>query len=195
MNGFETYCMYLSLKSHFTQKNYDFIKYNGKVRATGESFQKRKDKYQFEKISRTYTELQMTDFLVSNFIMGKSWIGEFLEPDAKKNHDRFQKHKESRNYILAAEIDAALTTTTPSELFRFVSGQYPPVVLQYMTSTLSPETLVILNDFIGFVAIYDKKFGPDDPIWTRLSLLLTKLSPFVPYDKEKTESLLRSKLL
>ena len=49
---FETYQTYLSMKSHFTNPKYDFFKYAGKSRATVTSFNKRKDKYWFEKTSK-----------------------------------------------------------------------------------------------------------------------------------------------
>jgi hypothetical protein len=29
MDPFEAYCKYIALKNHFTQKNYDYFKYNG----------------------------------------------------------------------------------------------------------------------------------------------------------------------
>ena len=51
---FETYQSYLSMKSHFTNRKYDFFRYGGKSRATMASFNKRKDKYWFEKTSRKY---------------------------------------------------------------------------------------------------------------------------------------------
>ena len=60
---FETYQTYLSMKSHFTNKRYDFFKYGGKSRATMTSFNKRKDKYWFEKTSRKYSDQEITDFL------------------------------------------------------------------------------------------------------------------------------------
>ena len=52
---FETYQSYLSMKSHFTNRKYDFFRYGGKSRATMASFNKRKDKYWFEKTSRKYS--------------------------------------------------------------------------------------------------------------------------------------------
>ena len=65
---FETYQTYLSMKSHFTNPKYDFFKYAGKSRATVTSFNKRKDKYWFEKTSRKYSDQQILDFLLSNFV-------------------------------------------------------------------------------------------------------------------------------
>ena len=52
MTPFEVYCEYVSLKNHFTKLDYDYIKYNGKMRLKPTSFQKRKDKLFFEKISK-----------------------------------------------------------------------------------------------------------------------------------------------
>ena len=39
---YETYQTYLSMKSHFTNRKYDFFKYGGKSRATVSSFNKEK---------------------------------------------------------------------------------------------------------------------------------------------------------
>ena len=50
------------MKSHFTNCKYDFFKYGGKSRATMTSFNKRKDKYWFEKTSRKYSDQQILDF-------------------------------------------------------------------------------------------------------------------------------------
>ncbi len=65
---FETYQHYLSLKNHFTNPKYDFFKYGAKTRASMASFNKRRDKYWFEKTSRKYSDKEVVDFLVSNFV-------------------------------------------------------------------------------------------------------------------------------
>ena len=52
MTPFEVYKTYLALKNHFTQAKYDYNKYCGKVRASLNSFYKRKDRFWFEKLSR-----------------------------------------------------------------------------------------------------------------------------------------------
>ena len=65
VSPFETYQHYLSLKNHFTNPKYDFFKYGAKTRASVTSFNKRKDKYWFEKTSRKYSDKEVVDFLVS----------------------------------------------------------------------------------------------------------------------------------
>ena len=47
--GYDAYTLYLGIKLHFINKEYNFIKYNGKVKADIKSFLKRKDKYHFGK--------------------------------------------------------------------------------------------------------------------------------------------------
>ena len=50
MTGFDCYRTYLAFKNHFTKDNFDYFKYGGKTNATTTSFNKRKDKYFFEKM-------------------------------------------------------------------------------------------------------------------------------------------------
>ena len=82
MSPFECYQHYLSLKSHFTNPKYDFFKYGGKSRATVTSFNKRKDKYWFEKSSRKYSDKEIVDYFLANFLAADNpqnvWIGEII---------------------------------------------------------------------------------------------------------------------
>ena len=70
------------MKSHFTNPKFDFFKYGGKSRATITSFNKRKDKYWFEKTSRKYSDQEVLNFLLANFINATNpqnlWIGEII---------------------------------------------------------------------------------------------------------------------
>ena len=65
---FEVYQKYLSLKQHFSKKDYDYFKFNGKVRASASSFEKRKDKHHFIRLSKIYKDEEITKFFVSNFV-------------------------------------------------------------------------------------------------------------------------------
>ena len=50
MTPFQVFSEYLAIKSHFSNINYDYFKYK-KTRATLTSFNKRKDRYFFERTS------------------------------------------------------------------------------------------------------------------------------------------------
>jgi len=99
---FETYRTYLSMKSHFTNPKYDFIKYGGKSRATMASFNKRKDKYWFEKTSRKYSDEEVLNFLLANFVTTDNpqnlWIGEIIN-SGERNYAEWMRRKQSLTYL------------------------------------------------------------------------------------------------
>ena len=70
------------MKNHFTNRKYDFFRYGGKSSATITSFNKRKDKYWFEKTSRKYSDDEIVNFLLANFVTTDNpknlWIGEII---------------------------------------------------------------------------------------------------------------------
>ena len=88
---FETYKHYLSLKNHFTNTKYDFFRYGAKSRASVTSFNKRRDKYWFEKTSRKYNDEEVVKFLVSNFAYADNpqnlWIGEIINSGERNYAD------------------------------------------------------------------------------------------------------------
>ena len=91
---FDTYQHYLSLKNHFTNPKYDFFRYGAKTRASVSSFNKRRDKYWFEKTSRKYNDEEVVKFLVSNFAYADNpqnlWIGEIIS-SGERNLTRLDK--------------------------------------------------------------------------------------------------------
>ena len=98
MTGYETFGIYESLKLHFSKDTYDFFKYNGKTNHSVQSFENRKDKYHFYKLSRKYTNKDaLIDFLVANFLEDdKTWVGKLLEEDADIRYRNRQKVIQSR---------------------------------------------------------------------------------------------------
>ena len=69
MTGFEVYKMYLSLKLHFTTDTFDYLKYGNAAKASQQSFDGRRDKFFFVKLSRTFKEEELREFFVANMIV------------------------------------------------------------------------------------------------------------------------------
>ena len=65
MNGFEVYKIYLAMKLHFTSKkqSYDYHRHAGKTTARLATFTKRRDRYFFHKLSRTYSDTDIANYL------------------------------------------------------------------------------------------------------------------------------------
>ena len=176
---FETYQTYLSMKSHFTNSKYDFFKYGGKSRATMTSFNKRKDKYWFEKTSRKYSDEQVLDFLLANFVNADTpqnlWIGEMIN-SGERTYAEWMRRRQSMTYIFKEQSEKLLSETDLEELFNCSKG-HPLVLKRYLGGEISLETLTILEKVFSFVKNFDNKLS--DPVWETVSLKIKKYSPFI----------------
>ena len=189
---FETYQHYLSLKNHFTNPKYDFFKYGAKTRASMTSFNKRKDKYWFEKTSRKYSNEEIVDFLVSNFTAADNpqnlWIGEIIN-SGERNYAEWMKRQQSLSYLFKEQSNELLSERKLAELFSCSKG-HPVILKRYLGGKISLETLVIFNKIFDFVSIMDKKL--DDPVWETVSLKIKKYNPFINIDVFQYKKVLRS---
>lgn len=189
LDSYVVFVEYLALKSHFTQKQYDYFKYHGKINTSRDIFLSRRDKAFFMRLAKLYPQNDMSDFLVANFIRGKRWIGDFLEEDADANFKEYRKRKESFSYYFKCEVETLLSQVeNVKDAFRSEQNLYPPVINQYLGGTLSLEVLVVLNEFIDFRTKYDSVYN--DPLWKGISMLMLKSLPFVKYDKARIKAIL-----
>ena len=176
---FETYRTYLSMKSHFTNPKYDFIKYGGKSRATMTSFNKRKDKYWFEKTSRKYSDQEIIDFLLANFVTTDNpqnlWIGEIIN-SGERNYSQWMKRKQSLTYLFKEQSNELLFQQDLKEVFNCSKG-HPPLLKKYLGGEISLETLTILEKVFSFRKEFDKKLK--DPVWETVSMKIKKYIPFL----------------
>ena len=176
---FETYRTYLSMKSHFTNPKYDFFKYGGKSRATMTSFNKRKDKYWFEKTSRKYSDQQVLDFLLSNFVIADNpqnlWIGEIIN-SGERNYADWMRRKQSLTYLFKEQSGKLLSENELETVFDCSKG-HPVILKRYLGGEISLETLTIMEKVFSFVKDFDKKLT--DPVWETVSLKIKKYIPFI----------------
>ena len=176
---FETYRTYLSMKSHFTNPKYDFFKYGGKSRATITAFNKRKDKYWFEKTSRKYSDQEVIDFLLSNFVNATNpqnlWIGEIIN-SGETTYTQWKMRQQSLMYIFKEQSENLLLETDLEKLFNCSKG-HPIILKKYLGGEISLETLSILEKVFSFKKDFDSKLT--DPVWETVSLKLKKYLPFL----------------
>ena len=177
---FETYQTYLSMKSHFTNRKYDFFKYGGKSRATMASFNKRKDKYWFEKTSRKYSDQQILDFLLANFVKTDNpqnlWIGEIIN-SGERNYAEWMRKQQSLTYLFKEQSRELLFNRKLNEVLKCSKNKHPVVLKKYLGGEISLETLTILEKVFSFVKDFDRKL--DDPVWESVSLKIKKYIPFI----------------
>jgi hypothetical protein len=188
---FETYQHYLSLKNHFTNPKYDFFKYGAKTRASVTSFNKRKDKYWFEKTSRKYSDKEVVDFLVSNFTATDNpqnlWIGEIIN-SGERNYAEWTKRQQSLTYLFKEQSNELFSENELESVFDCSKG-HPPVLKMFLGGKISLETLVIYDKIFLFRNKFDKKLL--DPVWESVSLKLKKYNSFINIDIFKFKKILR----
>ena len=188
---FETYRTYLSMKSHFTNPKYDFIKYGGKSRATMASFNKRKDKYWFEKTSRKYSDQEVIDFLLSNFINANNpqnlWIGEIIN-SGERTYADWKMRQQSLTYMFTEQSEKLLLENDLEKVISCSKG-HPLVLKKYLGGEVSLETLSILEKVFSFQSKFDKKLK--DPVWETVSMKLKKYLPFLNINVFQFKKILR----
>ena len=188
---FETYQAYLGMKSHFTNPKYDFFKYGGKSRATMASFNKRKDKYWFEKTSRKYSDQEVIDFLLSNFVNATNpqnlWIGEIIN-SGERTYAHWKMRQQSLTYMFKEQSENLLSENDLEKVFNCSKG-HPVVLKKYLGGEISLETLSILERIFSFQKNFDKKLT--DPVWETVSMKLKKYLPFLNINVFQFKKVLR----
>ncbi len=191
VSPFETYQHYLSLKNHFTNPKYDFFKYGAKTRASMTSFNKRKDKYWFEKTSRKYNDKEVVDFLVSNFVSadtpGNLWIGEIIN-SGERTYQEWMRRQQSLTYLFKEQSEELFSQTKLEDALNCSKG-HPTVLKRFLSGKLSLETLTIYDRIFRFSADFDKQLL--DPVWETVSLKIKKYTPFLNIDVFNYKKLLR----
>ena len=188
MDGFDTYKTYLALKQHFSNKSYDFFKYNGKVRASPTSYETRKDKYFFEKASKKYKREEFIDYVVATITRNSdSWIGNILNEKNQINYKKWQKVTESLAYTFREDLGVLYEYEEDfNKVFKMVDGQHPVLFRLFLRGKVSLETMVLLDDLVNYS---DSWYKYRDIIIDDFLFTMNKYKPFlnnrVDVDKKK----------
>lgn len=198
MNGYDVYCIYQAIKLHFTDNNYNFFTYGGKTRVSVDTFNKRKDKYNFHRLARQYSETEIVPFLVANFVHNDSqWSRDLIQNSAKDVYIEWQRVTQSMSNVFTKDIKELMSGKQPNQfndLFRVIEGNYPELLVRLMQKDITYETLVVLNNIFGFVSKWDKQIS-DTVIYPKMSLKIRKYGAFLTVDVAKYKSSLKSLLL
>jgi DNA-binding transcriptional regulator/RsmH inhibitor MraZ len=195
MTGYETFGLYQALKLHFTSESYDFFKYNGKTNASVTTFENRKDKYHFYKLSRKYSDRDdMVNFIVANFVEDEnSWVGSLLQENAEVNFRKHQKVIQSLSYTFENECRNLFEGfSNPNDII-MTDGVYPVLLTKTLRSEISIETLCVLNGVLNFFPMWAKRI--DDTIrWPEFRRKCVKYASFLPKDDVKYKLILKKVL-
>ena len=185
MTPFEVYRDYLALRNHFNSTSYDYFKYQGKGSAKADSFNKRKDKFFFEKVAK---HRDPHGFMLANFVKyPKTWIRDIAYSDgAEKTYQDWLKRKESLTYLLQNDLDKLQVPFDRN--FAIEDRQLSHLLVLQLGGEINIETTCILTDLVGCYRYWDKQLE-ENVIWLEIGQLIKKYTPFVKYDKQKVNKI------
>jgi len=189
---FDCYQTYLSLKNHFTKEKYDFFQYGGRTRASVSAFNKRKDKYWFEKMSRQKKDEEVRDYFIANFTSSDSpekiWIGGLIK-EGETEYQSWMKRQQSLTYLFKEQSSDLFSENALEDVFNCSKG-HPILLKKYLGGKVSLESLVIYDKIFSFRKRFDNHLT--DPVWSSVSLKIKKYEPFLNIDVPKHKQILRS---
>ena len=162
----------------FNKKEYDYFKFNGRVRANESSFEKRNDKHHFVRLSKIYKEDDLTKFLVSNFVKTKNmWVGNVTSSEGRNNYIAWKARIQGLPYVFENEIDSLFEENENfNVIFDVVDGQHPPILRYVFGEEVSLETFIILDSILHFIPVFNEKIQ-ETVIWPELYSMCTKYAP------------------
>jgi hypothetical protein len=183
MTPFQCAKCYLALKMHFTTDRYDIFKYKGRVSLSHEGFEKRKDRYRLEKMSRKMDDAEIVQFFVANFSRKHDYSGLF-DDQSETRFKQWAAYQESLSYNFGNEVkklfeDAQEDGMCYNDVFFSDEHQHPPVLTAYLGKEISIETFIILDRLNSFTA---KMVG--DVVTEGILRTARKYEPFLKVDLE-----------
>jgi hypothetical protein len=184
--SFEAYVKYLALKKHFTTDGYDYHKYNGKVRASMDSFRSRNDAFFFAKLA---AKDDYVNRILSNMLKKPNiWVRDILESEGDNVYIEWKRKQESLSYTFKSELKLLDLNYQTNFISR--DGQHPIIMTMYLRKEISLETFTLLTHYANIFAYWDKILV--DKIVSRdIIRMARKYKPFLAIDDKKFKDIVR----
>ena len=194
--GFSAYQTYVAVRNHFKQESYDYFKYNGKTRVGQDSFLKRNDRYFFAKLQRKLNSNELVGFFVANFIHDDSnWSGSLVTENSMTVYNQWMKKIQSLSYTFEQDcltLKEAVDNNGKSFDNLFITnGNHPPLLKMYLGKSIQLETMVIIDQVLGYSSSWSKDLD-DDIVWNSVKSLIDKYSSFVQVDKGRYKAIMKA---
>ena len=195
----DVYRTYLSVRNHFTNDNYNFFKFGGKTKASSSAFEKRRDRYIFDKVSKDYKDDEVALLFVSNFVAKeKFWIGNTLSEESRNIYTMWRKKIQSLSYIFENDVKVIIDEINDREIdfdsvFKIQDGQHPIILRLTLADRVSLESFLILNKILDFFPQFNRRIE-ETIIWPDYYKKCVKYEPFVKVDMTRFKFILKKQL-
>jgi len=194
MDALDTYVVYMALKLHFTSKNYDYFRSNGRVKVNPETFYKRNDRWLFTKIGEKHSDEEVVEYFLSNFVNGDSYGGLYIS-DGATIHTEWKKRMQSITYRFTSEVtDLNNSVNHFDNLFTISDGRDPVILKSFYREDVSVETFVIMNHILGFFSQFSRELV-DTYRWPDIEKRCLKYEKFLDIDILKYTTILKNTII
>jgi hypothetical protein len=188
MTPYQLYCQFLALKRHFAYgSTYDYVTYNGKVTASLDSFEKRRDKYFFYKLENKKDPYTL--MVASISVNPDLWVGDLFE-NGEKHYREWMRRQESLSYLM--EQDLLTLDDDLNSNIKVHNGSYPRLFKLYQQNKIMKETVIVMDKTLSFGS-YWKKMVDDDIIFPKTFFNIEKTGRLIDVDVIKYKQLLRQR--
>ena len=148
-SGYQAYQIYQSLKLHFTT-DYDAVKYNYKTSVKQISFERRRDRYFFEKLSRRFSREELIQYFTANLIENqKVWIGDMSD----KIYSDYLARYDKLTYMFDEDVKLLYNKGYTFDQLCSTTEDYSvnPLIEALRSREIHPETVVLLDILVNFL--------------------------------------------
>ena len=176
----------MAIKLHFTTDNYDVFKADGRVSGTRATFEKRNDRFLFDKIGRKFDKPRdIIDYFVANFAYGNKHV--IYSSESSEYHETWTSRKDSRTHTFKMQMDVILKHLEDNklkyeDLFN-IDNNVPELLSMYVGGHIHLETMVILDELEDFLPQWE----PLHMLWSDQLRIMNKTKKFVKFDRTKIQ--------
>lgn len=191
VNGKSVFMLYLMMKNHFNGK-YDVIKYHWTMRISDQAYNKRRDKYFFEKLSEKHMLKELTLIFMSNLVANQdAWIGDISDADAMVFYREYigrlkrmktQYEDDIKNiYYFSQKVGESL-----SGIFEYnIKGDSSYIFKLLQSNVISFETFILLDSFLNIIDKHDN--STNNLVWSNYSTKLNAYKKILDVDADEAK--------
>lgn len=194
INGKSVYCLYLAIKQHFNGR-YDVVKYNWVMRVSDSAYQKRRDKYFFEKLSDKYTLKELVLIFMSNLVANQdAWIGDISDADALVFYREYIGRLKRIKQVFEDDIkniyyfSKKVEVKSLQEIFDYNNKANTSYIFKLLQSNvISFETFILLDSFLDIINKHDEQ--TNDLVWSKYSTKLNAYKKILNIDSQEARKM------
>jgi len=155
-----------------------------------DKFEMRKDKYMFHKLARQLKDMNVNQFLLSNFLINrKTWTGDLVKPEAMDVFRKWIRVRDSLNYTYETDLRTILNHCSLTDAIKpKADGSYPELFTLLLQKEITIESVVIIHAMTHCLNVWDEQYK-DDYIYGETAIRIRKYLPFLNFNMNELKEI------